>query len=79
MGTHDDHIEGQFNYFNPANHPELTRLNESLRYAFEDNNEEYFYSIVSEIETRINRMREVCKASDNDYLLKQLNTIYQKL
>ena len=75
----DNHIEGDFNYYNPANQPELIRENDSITDAFEANDEEDLYSLISELRTRINRMREVCKASDNDYLLKQLNIIYQKL
>jgi len=76
----DNYIEGDFNFFNPANQSdELKRENESITDAYEDNNEEDFYSIASELRTRINRMREVCKASDNDYLLRQLNVIYNKL
>ena len=75
----DNHIEGDFNYYNPANQQELKRENDSITDAYEDNNEEDLYSIISELRTRINRMREVCKASDNDYLLRQLTTIYNKL
>ena len=79
MGNLDNHIEGTFSKYHPANQPELQRENDSITDAYEDNNEEDLYSIVSELRTRINRMREVCKASDNDYLMKQLNTIYNKL
>ena len=75
----DNFIEGTFSKDNPANQPELKRETESITDAYEDNNEEDLYSILSELRTRINRMRELCKASDNDYLLRQLTTIYNKL
>ena len=79
MGTLDNFIEGTFSKDHPANQPELIRENDSITDAFEANDEDAVYSIISELRTRINRMREVCKASDNDYLLKQLNIVYQKL
>ena len=75
----DNHIEGTFSKDHPANQPGLQRENDSITDAFEANDEEDLYSLISELRTRINRMREVCKASDNGYLLRQLNIIYNKL
>ena len=78
----DNHIQGDYNYYNPCNTPdyepeekEIESINECLDLGDTDK----AFDIIGELIREVNALREYAKANENIYLLKRLNSIYNKL
>jgi len=76
----DDHTEGTFDPNNPVNQNDL---DDDLTFTVQEwinqgETNEAVYQL-SEVRLQIDRLRQVAKASDNQYFFKKLSEIYNKL
>lgn len=80
MENLDDWITGTNNTDNPANQPDSTDDQiESLEDAFNENDSDRFFEILSEIRNEVKSLRNTAGLCQNQYLKKKLNNVYQKL
>ena len=81
MKNLDNFIEGVFDKNAPFNQPDSENeyCSDNLEDVFYDKDEDCFLNILSDIRKEVNKLREYAKNNENIYLLKRLNSIYQKL
>lgn len=76
----DNHIQGDFNYYNPATQSEASEnIIESVSEALMIHDEDRALEILHEVFREVNSLRDYAENNQNIYLLKRLNSIYFKL
>lgn len=79
MENYDQYKEGLYDENSPINQSEEHQQIESITDAFEIGEPDDFYNRVVEVQTYVNALRDYAKTNENIYLLRRLNSIYNKL
>lgn len=80
MKSLDNHIEGTYDPNAPFNQPNpIDNEISCLEAAWDEKDEDSFYEILNEVRKSIKELRDKARQSENEYQIKKLSEIYNKL